>query len=94
MTDAEAAAAIYQRLSESYGYPVWRSSNEPIDELVLTILSQNTSDVNSGRAFAALKARYRDWQAVIEAPVEEPAETIRSGGLGQQKAPRIQAACA
>jgi len=56
------------------------------------LLSQNTSDVNSGRAFEALKARYPTWQEVLEAPVDELAETIRSGGLAQQKAPRIQAA--
>jgi endonuclease-3 len=92
MIDSEMAAAIYRRLTDAYGYPSWRTSYAPLDELVLTILSQNTSDTNSGRAFAALKARYPDWQAVIEAPAEDLAETIRPGGLGQQKAPRIQAA--
>jgi endonuclease-3 len=63
-----------------------------MDELVLTFLSQNTSDVNSGRAFAALKAHYLTWQAVLDAPVAELAATIRCGGLAQQKAPRIQKA--
>ena len=63
-----------------------------MDELVLTFLSQNTSDLNSGRAFETLKARYPAWQAVLDAPLAELAETIRSGGLAQQKAPRIQAA--
>lgn len=63
-----------------------------MDELVLTFLSQNTSDLNSGRAFEALKARYPTWQTVLDAPVDELAETIRSGGLAQQKAPRIQKA--
>jgi endonuclease III len=63
-----------------------------MDELVLTFLSQNTSDLNSGRAFEALKARYPTWQAVLDAPMDELAETIRSGGLSQQKAPRIQKA--
>ncbi len=86
------AAAIYDRLLMAYGRPTWRPYYQPIDELVLTFLSQNTSDLNSGRAFAALKARYPDWQAVLDAPVEELAETIRSGGLAYQKAPRIQAA--
>ncbi len=86
------AAEIYHRLLDAYGYPDWRPSNAPVDELVLTILSQNTSDLNSGRAFEALKARYPDWQSVLDAPVDELADTIKAGGLGPQKAPRIQAA--
>lgn len=85
------AAEIHQRLLAAYGAPTWRAHYQPMDELVLTFLSQNTSDINSGRAFAALKARYPVWQAVMAAPVAELAETIRSGGLAQQKAPRIQA---
>jgi endonuclease-3 len=90
--DSAWAAEIYQRVLDAYGYPDWRPGNQPLDELVLTILSQNTSDVNSGRAFAELQKRYPNWHAVLNAPVEELADTIRSGGLGQQKAPRIQAA--
>src|SRR5512136_540068 len=86
------AAEVFRRLEVAYGHPPWRRSYPPIDELVLTFLSQNTSDLNSGRAFAALKARYPDWQQVLDAPVEELAETIRSGGLAYQKAPRIQKA--
>jgi endonuclease-3 len=86
------AAEVHQRLLARYGAPTWRSHYNPMDELVLTLLSQNTSDINSGRAFAALKARYPTWQAVLSAPVEELAATIRSGGLAQRKAPRIQAA--
>ncbi len=86
------AAEIHRRLLAAYGEPAWRPHYQPMDELVLTFLSQNTSDLNSGRAFAALKARYPAWQAVLDAPVDELAETIRSGGLAQRKAPRIQAA--
>ena len=86
------AAEIYRRLDEAYGTPDWRPSYAPVDELVLTILSQNTNDINSLRAFEALKARYPTWQAVLTAPVDELAYTIRIGGLGPQKAPRIQAA--
>jgi endonuclease-3 len=55
-------------------------------------LSQSTSDVNSGRAFQALRARYPTWQAVLAAPLDDLVETIRSGGMARQKAPRIQAA--
>lgn len=91
-TDREHAARIYHLLREHYGSPDWRPSFAPMDELVLTFLSQNTSDLNSGRAFEALKARYPTWQAVLAAPIDELAETIRSGGLSRQKAPRIQAA--
>jgi endonuclease-3 len=86
------AAEIYQRLLAAYGAPTWRRQYPPLDELILTFLSQNTSDVNSGRAFQALKARYPTWQAVLDAPVGELIETIRGGGLAQRKAPRIQAA--
>ena len=86
------AAEVHRRLLEAYGEPTWRPTYQPMDELVLTFLSQSTSDLNSGRAFATLKARYPTWQAVLDAPVGELAETIRSGGLSQQKAPRIQAA--
>ena len=90
--DRAFAAEVYRRLLAAYGEPTWRPYYQPMDELVLTFLSQNTSDLNSGRAFEALKARYPTWQAVLDAPVAELAETIRSGGLAQQKAPRIQAA--
>lgn len=86
------AAEIHRRLLAAYGEPTWRPYYRPLDELVLTFLSQNTSDLNSGRAFEALRARYPAWQAVLDAPVAELAETIRSGGLAQQKAPRIQKA--
>jgi endonuclease-3 len=86
------AEAIYTLLRDAYGHPDWRPSYPPVDELVLTILSANTSDVNSGRAFQQLKTTYPDWAAVMNAPVHELAEVIRPGGLGPTKAPRIQAA--
>jgi endonuclease-3 len=86
------AAQIHHRLLAAYGVPTWRPHYEPVDELVLTFLSQSTSDVNSGRAFQALRARYPTWQAVLAAPLDELVETIRSGGMARQKAPRIQAA--
>ncbi len=90
--DRDLAAEIFRRLQTAYGAPTWRPHYAAMDELVLTFLSQNTSDLNSGRAFAALKARYPTWQAVLDAPTDELAATIRSGGLAQQKAPRIQKA--
>jgi endonuclease III len=63
-----------------------------IDVLVRTILSQNTTDVNSDRAMARLRARFRSWAAVRDAPVEAVVDAIRPAGLGTLKAPRIQAA--
>ncbi len=86
-------AVVHRRLGEIYGYPAWQPHGEtPIDELILTFLSQNTSDANAARAFASLKAAYPTPQAVIDAPLEKLTAVIRSGGLAQQKAPRIQAA--
>lgn len=79
-------------LRELFGDPDWRPSLPPVDELVSCILSQSTSDTNSGRAFDALKARYPTWEAVRDAPLPELVETIHSAGLANQKAPRIQAA--
>jgi endonuclease III len=86
------ADEVYRRLLSAYGKPDWRPHFLPVEELVLTFLSQNTSDVNSGRAFDALRARYPTWQAILDAPTAELAETIRSGGLARRKAPRIQSA--
>lgn len=84
-------AEIIARLSEVYGAPQWRPHWDPTSELVLTLLSQNTADRNSGRAFAALLSRYPDWQSVIDADTSELIDVIRPGGLALTKAPRIQA---
>jgi len=61
-----------------------------LDELMATVLSQHTSDINSERAFAQLKARFPDWQQVADAPPSEVADAIRCGGIADQKARRIQ----
>ncbi|NDJ86279.1 MAG: endonuclease III [Chloroflexi bacterium] len=83
---------IAARLMEMYGFPEWRQHLPPVDELVSTILSQNTSDTNRDRAFYALKDKYPDWETVRDAPVAEVEEVIRPAGLARQKAPRIQQA--
>lgn len=83
---------VVARLDEAYGIPDWRPHGDPVAELVLTILSQNTSDANSGRAFARLLQRFPDWDAVAEAPLPELIAAIQPGGLAPTKAPRIQAA--
>jgi endonuclease-3 len=82
---------ILERLRPVYGRLVWRPHGDPVSELVLTLLSQNTSDTNSGRAFSRLLQRFPDWPAVIEAPLAEVQEAIRPGGLAPTKAPRLQA---
>ncbi|MBI2764398.1 MAG: endonuclease III [Chloroflexi bacterium] len=86
-----APAAIMARLAALYGTPVHTPSGAPIAELVLTVLSQNTADTNSGRAFVQLLRKYPSWAAIAAAPPEELIATIQGGGLAQQKGPRIQA---
>ncbi len=80
-----------QALEPLYGRPEPMPSHDPLAELVLTVLSQNTSDTNSGRAFVQLMRRYPSWEAIASAPTDELAATIQPGGLARQKAPRIQA---
>jgi endonuclease-3 len=82
---------IIERLRGLYGQPEWRPHHDPTAELVLTLLSQNTSDTNSGRAFSRLLQRFPDWQSVIDAPLDEVIEAIKPGGLAPTKAPRLQA---
>lgn len=79
-----------ERLAAVYGEPEHVPHGDAVAELVLTVLSQNTADTNSGRAFTQLMRRYPNWQAIADAPPEEVVATIQIGGLAQQKAPRIQ----
>lgn len=81
---------VAPHLRELYGYPEWRQHLPPVDELVSTILSQNTSDINRDKGFYALKDAFPDWETVRDAPVDLIRETIRPAGLANQKAPRIQ----
>ncbi len=85
-----AVREIDLRLSAAYGRPVWRSHGDPLDQLIGTVLSQHTSDSNTARAFASLRARFGDWRKVMDAPVEDVVDAIRCGGLANIKAPRIQ----
>lgn len=86
------ARLIYDRLVQAYGEPTWREHRDPVSELVLTFLSQNTSDTNSHRAFEQLRDRFPSWEGVMQAPTDDVADAIRSGGLADIKAPRIQEA--
>jgi len=72
--------------------PEWRNPLPPVDELVSTILSQNTNDVNRDAAFDQLTSRFPDWVAVMDAPESEVIDAIRTAGLANQKGPRIQKA--
>jgi endonuclease-3 len=78
-------------LDQAYGRPVWTPRFPPVDELVYTVLSQNTADINTDRTFAALKARFLTWGAVRDAPVAQIERAIALGGLAATKAPRIKA---
>jgi len=81
---------VIELLEQEYGPGKWQPDRNPIDVLIGTILSQNTSDANSGRAFASLKASFDSWKAVASAPAEHTAQVIKSGGLSQIKAARIK----
>ncbi len=87
-------AEIVRRLSALYGEPAWRPHGDPMTELVLTILSQNTSDANSGRAFMRLRGRFPSWELLAAAPLDEIEAALAAGGLAKRKAPRIKAALA
>jgi len=89
--DPATVRLAHRRLAKRFGPLDPPLRRDPIEELVLTVLSQNTSDVNRDRAFAALRARFPTWDALASARVDDVAEAIRPGGLSQVKAPRILA---
>ena len=83
-------ARVYELLIATYGKPEWVADYDPLGGLVGTILSQHTSDSNSERAYQQLMATFPTWEEVRDAPTNEVANAIRSGGLANIKAPRIQ----
>jgi endonuclease-3 len=87
--DDERIREIHRRLKRAYGPLDPPRRLDPLEELVLTILSQNTSDPNRDRAYAALRARYPTWEALAAAGVPDVIRAIRPGGLANIKAPRI-----
>jgi len=89
---SEKVKEVHELLIGEYGHHGWKAHRDALSELVRTILSQNTSDVNSNRAFSRLRDRFLDWEDVLSADVEEIVEAIRPGGLGRIKAPRIKGA--
>ena len=88
----EKTALIHNRLLAAYGEPRWRPHLDPVAELVSTILSQNTNDVNRDVAFDRLRERLPTWEGVRDAEPEVVVEAIRPAGLANQKVPRIQEA--
>lgn len=78
-------------LAGVYGDRRRRRHAEPIDELIATVLSQHTNDINRDRAFEQLKRRFPSWEQVLRAPVRSIASAIKPAGLSNQKAPRIKA---
>jgi len=87
---ALAPREIIERLAQEYGEAPFRPHRDPMAELVLTVLSQNTSDTNSGRAFVRLLAAFSDWDGLLAADVLAIAQAIQVGGLARIKAPRLK----
>jgi len=85
------ALLVCDLLDAAYGEVKWERHNPPLDELVLTILSQNTTAANCRAAFDRLRVKFPAWEQVARAGVSEIAEAIRPGGLAEIKAPRINA---
>ncbi|MDX6697820.1 MAG: endonuclease [Solirubrobacteraceae bacterium] len=83
-------AAIRDVLRTTYGSVFWEPHGAPLDELVLTVLSQSTNDRNRDVAYERLRERFPSWEAVRDAPVEEVEAAIRPGGISQVKSRRIQ----
>jgi endonuclease III len=90
MADRRRLRRITDRLANEYGRPALRPHGAPVDELVLTVLSQNTNDRNRDVAYFRLRERFPSWDAVAEAPVEEVEDAIRPGGLAPTKSVRIK----
>lgn len=88
---AEKAREVRDRLMAHYGYPNWRPHRDPLEELVITTLAQNSTDHNADIAYQQLRKRFPTWMEVMTAPVQEVIEAVKPAGLGNQKGPRIQA---
>ena len=81
---------IKNLLNKQYGDIEWRDEMETLDELIFTVLTQNTSDINAEKAFKNLKSRYINWDEIVESTDEQLERIIRIGGLGKQKSIRIK----
>jgi len=90
MADRRRLRRIRDRLRAEYGRPLLRPHRAPVDELILTVLSQNTNDRNRDVAYRRLRERFRSWAEVGQAPPDEVEDAIRPGGLAPTKSVRIQ----
>ena len=88
---ARRVAGIRRRLRSVYGLPGLEPHGRPVDELILTVLSQSTNDRNRDVAWSQLRDRFESWHAVRDAPVDEVEAAIRPGGISHVKSRRIQA---
>jgi endonuclease-3 len=86
----EKVIRIVKALEDHFGIPERKSNLDPLSNLILTMLSQNTNDKNRDRAYQRLKQRFPTWYQVMEADVKELEESIRPGGLAKQKSERIK----
>ncbi|OGS56823.1 MAG: hypothetical protein A3K60_06990 [Euryarchaeota archaeon RBG_19FT_COMBO_56_21] len=86
------ATKIRLMLAKEYGIESVELDQNPLDTLIETILSQNTTDKNSSRAFKALKSHYPTWESLRGENPKAVAKIIRSGGLAVIKAERILSA--
>jgi endonuclease-3 len=81
---------IHDRLRRRYGRRQWKTWGSPVNVLVETILSQNTTDSNSSSGYRQLRRRFKTWNQVADASVGDVERCIRICGLSRIKAPRIQ----
>ena len=91
MPSHEVVRTVYRRLARRFGPLDPPRRLDPLEELIITVLSQNTSDVNRDRAYAALRRRFPTWEALSGARWQDVAAAIRPGGLANIKGPRILA---
>ena len=86
----QAITTVASLLQNEYGRPQLSRSRALLDVLIETVLSQNTSDSNSHRAYLSLRRRYPHWVDVVRAPTKSVAAAIKAGGLANIKARRIR----
>jgi endonuclease III len=87
---ADLAIQVHKRLLDFFETPNWGDPRPALDELVCTILSQNTNDSNRDRAYNRLRQQFPTWDGVRDADEKEIVDAIRPAGLANQKGPRIQ----
>ncbi len=81
---------VNKKLIQRFGVPERRENSDPVDMLIATILSQNTNDKNSYRAFRNLKDKYNKWEEIAEQPRIKIEKQIKTAGLGKQKSGAIK----